>query len=502
VNTESPLSPERPLVESGRFRVALIGRDDIKWQALPKFARLLPQLKQARRIEITRTPTKLVEQYVLPGTALFVKRYLHGVHRFRPVKYFVRRPRSKREWQLADRLEALGVPVVPHLAHGERWSWRGLEESLLVTEGLSGFTVVSKYIDTAAANFQRTLGSFVARMHAAGIVHRDLHLSNLVYSQLAGELKLVDLDKIYLGPPLDLDARLQALATLCSQLATTDPFFEAYGDDYRQHRESIQVKALEVRKRKLAEDAARCLPPRHHSSFEVKVVSGIKWLTRLEYFDRNLLNVIEKPQVLLETRACQLKVGRSSTVAHANGLVIRRYRPHGLRAHARNYLRRSRARRIFRVGYHLEIAGISTATMMAAGDKKRFGLVVESYVVTGELAATPLDRWHGNYAALALSIGSLLAATHEAGFSHRDLKTSNILVGSDRVPYLIDMEGVRYLGTVSDQRAVADLARLARDFRGRRQSVRLNELRMLRAYCLERRRADVRWWFEQIRARL
>ena len=197
----SDQSGKCPSVASQRgFHPAPIEHADIRWEASPEFPRFLRQLPQARRLEITRTPTKLVEQYDLPGASLFVKRYLHGVRRFRPCKYFLRRPRSRREWQRADRLEALGVPVVPHLAHGERWSWRGLEESLLVTEGLPGFTVVSSQMDTTAADLQRSLGAFVASMHTAGITHQDLHPSNLVYSQQTQELKLIDLDKISIGP--------------------------------------------------------------------------------------------------------------------------------------------------------------------------------------------------------------------------------------------------------------------------------------------------------------
>ena len=58
---------------------------------------------------------------------------------------------------------------------------------------------------------------------------------------------------------------------------------------------------------------------------------------------------------------------------------------------------------------------------------------------------------------------TLIAQLHRAGFSHRDLKPSNIVINSLGQVFLIDLEGLRFEGEVTPQRAVADLKRYERD---------------------------------------
>ena len=59
--------------------------------------------------------------------------------------YVIRQPKSQREWRHATELQARGIRVVPHLAYGERWSWRGLLQSTLITEGFDGFVPLDAY---------------------------------------------------------------------------------------------------------------------------------------------------------------------------------------------------------------------------------------------------------------------------------------------------------------------------------------------------------------------
>ncbi|HEY6395668.1 MAG TPA: lipopolysaccharide kinase InaA family protein, partial [Candidatus Binataceae bacterium] len=130
-------------------------RAGVRWEALAAFATILERLHRNCGEEIQRTPAKLVERYTVEERTLYVKRYLHGVSASRPLKYIFKHPRSWREWLLAHRLEVIGVPIVTHVAHGERWSWRGLEESILVTEGLPGYAALSNRADAGTPEVQR-----------------------------------------------------------------------------------------------------------------------------------------------------------------------------------------------------------------------------------------------------------------------------------------------------------------------------------------------------------
>jgi serine/threonine protein kinase len=105
---------------------------------------------------------------------------------------------------------------------------------------------------------------------------------------------------------------------------------------------------------------------------------------------------------------------------------------------------------------------------------------------------------------------------HDAGFSHRDLKAPNILAspahGPGSRPVLVDLDGLAYKGTVSEDRRAQNLMRLSVSLDEWGVARQTDRLRFLRAYlapagCLApittrgRQRGDTepgrelaRWW--------
>jgi serine/threonine protein kinase len=83
-------------------------------------------------------------------------------------------------------------------------------------------------------------------------------------------------------------------------------------------------------------------------------------------------------------------------------------------------------------------------------------------------------------------VADLAADLHNAGFCHRDLKVTNILLDDKLKPWLIDLDGVRYCGKISTARAAADLGVLARDFGTRPGWLLWFGGRFLRRYCQRR----------------
>jgi hypothetical protein len=112
----------------------------------------------------------------------YIKRYRHERRGLLPVAYSVRSDKSRREWRFAPEFQTRGIAVVPHLAHGERWGWYGLLESVLITEGLLGCVSLLAFSESGTPTFQSALGRFLRHMHDAGVgllsKKRALHLRN------------------------------------------------------------------------------------------------------------------------------------------------------------------------------------------------------------------------------------------------------------------------------------------------------------------------------------
>ena len=474
--------------------------DGCYWEVIAGFEPMLRPLLKAAVLESKGTPVKRIERRQVGNRTFFIKRLLHGERALRPLKYFFKNPRSRREWRNAGRLERAGVPVVARIAHGERWSFRGMLESILITEAAPGFVTFEPARDAVSREAQGALGSFIRILHDAGCFHHDLHASNLLFSRTANSFRLVDFDKLSMRGPLDRRSRILSLASLASFVPLEDRFFEAYGSASPEFIDTVFRESKLARRALIIEEGARCLPPRHHSDFPTVRCEDLEWVVRKSFLDDELRQVLRDPDAFFVSDARLLKRGRSAAIAAAHGFVIKRYDFHGLRRLVRNNARESRARRAFRKAYLLELAGIPTAGPIACAERRRMGLIVRGYFITREIpGASSLRATARDRGAVARAIGAMLARMHNEGFSHRDTQASNILVDPESRVYLIDMEGLRYEKSVPDTRAVADLSRLARDLRDRRTPLRaLDAARLLHAYCRARGMRDARWWYEHL----
>lgn len=83
----------------------------------------------------------------------------------------------------------------------------------------------------------------------------------------------------------------------------------------------------------------------------------------------------------------------------------------------------------------------------------------------------------------AHAVAELLGKLHNEGFMHRDLKETNIVFDGSGHVFLLDLEGLDYLGFTSNRRAAMDLERLSRAARNLRQVSRGDRLAFIRHYC-------------------
>jgi tRNA A-37 threonylcarbamoyl transferase component Bud32 len=420
-----------------------LDKNGVRWEMQPDIALVLDEILTLSGSTIKEAPAKLVTVHSVRGKTYYVKRYRHSAVALRPLKFFFKPSQARQEWELAQKLETLGLPIVRHVAIGERWSWRGLLESMLITEGFDG----KPLNEVAEVNPEAAL-RFVNRMHELGVLQRDLHPGNILVAPRTGEMRLVDLYCTEIKPYLTEAERALNLALLRIHLPV---------------KVSPEVERLSAqeRRRRLYYRSKRCL--KHNREFAPKNLGGLPWQIRLPFQNAEVERLLAAPDEFLAARAHILKPGRSSTVGKAGGLVLKRYNFRKFGNLFKDLFRLSKARRAFRKAYHLELVGIPTARCIATADRRVARVLLHSYFLMEEIpGAIHLGQWRGDNAHAIQAVAALLAKLHNLGFSHRDLKETNLIFDRDQRLYLIDFEGLEYLETVPPDRARADFARLER----------------------------------------
>lgn len=443
----------------------------VRWELQTDFAPLLEEILESPVQVVKESPVKQVTKHSHLGREFYIKRYIHRSVPLRPLKYHFKATQARQEWDLAQMLEAREIPIVRHVALGERRTWAGVDESILITEGFDG-SPVNKVPDADLGAVLR----FVERMHAKGVIQEDLHPANLLARGNPFELRLVDLYGTRVTSRLSAAECQRNLALLRIHLPVpVDP--------------EVERLSRQLRHKLLFERSKRCF--RSNREFGVIRASDLKWRVRLPCVTDGLTRLLGAPDPWLASRAKILKPGRSATVGASDGLVLKRFNLRKIESLVKDLFRSSRAKRAFRAAYHLELAGVNTAQPVAFADCRRLRVLLRSYLVTAEIpGAVSLQTWLQSGTALnrtvSQSIGELIGKLHREGFSHRDLKPANILFDDQMKPSLIDLDGLQRVGEIHDSRAATDLERLNRGVAAAREVARGARFSFLRAYCRTR----------------
>ncbi len=231
------------------------------------------------------------------------------------------------------------------------------------------------------------------------------------------------------------------------------------------------------------------------ASPELIRVGQLTWRIRSNAWVKELTPVLENPDAFLANRELQFKNTRTVTVSRIPplapglpGLVMRRLN-YGQPIHRlRDWLRPTRARRAFVIGLRLEKTGVNTPRPVAAAEARRLQWPLRAYLITEEVpGAQTLARFLTSRVppprSVVHELAALIAGLHERGFSHRDLKATNVLLDRAEHPHLIDLDGIRFCGRISNRRAAEDLTRLASGLLDVSSWQRLASWRFLLHYC-------------------
>ncbi len=198
-----------------------------------------------------------------------------------------------------------------------------------------------------------------------------------------------------------------------------------------------------------------------------------------------LASLVKSPEGLLsKPTTTVIKQGRSALVVlvglSIGGIQTRTaYKRCGSRSWLRRIvrgLRTSAAVRNFRLGHRLLNLGIATPRPLIAISPRWLNLLKPSYLATEWIdGALPLDAfargandWARSRSRAVLcdaarQLGRLIATLHNRGFSHRDLKSANLLArerGGRVEVFLIDLDGASRAYLRLERTRLKNLARL------------------------------------------
>jgi len=427
------------------------------------------------------------------------------------------------EMRFSRYLAARGVPVPEVLAtccaNGAAW---------LISAGLEPTCPANRWHAQAIARGDQAgiraatvaLADLVGRMHAAGVVHRDLHCGNvLVHRDDPTRLALTDLHRMRRRRRLSRAARAANLAQLLHdrRLVTTR------SEKLRFLKHYLRASGAEGSLRGwvwMIEPLARRHTRRLHAQRDRRVTGQNRYFTDLAVGGYRGHVVLESKRTVpgstasaMTFTAAQWREALADPAALLDGpgaavikdspssrVVRRRLRvgPHELdvfikrprRKKAIRWLldafRDSRPLRAFRLGHALLTRHIHNALPLAALERRRGPLLLDSILITEAVAdgvhlnrflslhlgsregdgSVPPARRRRLAREVLWLLGRLVRRLHTEGFAHRDLKASNLLVlwdgSADATPeiIMIDLDGLRRVRHVSQRLQFRGLMRL------------------------------------------
>lgn len=196
-----------------------------------------------------------------------------------------------------------------------------------------------------------------------------------------------------------------------------------------------------------------------------------------------------------------LKDGRRGTVAAvptATGtLVLKRFREHTPLRIAVTLALGSSAHRVWQAAARMRAAGFPVPEPVAALERRRFGVPVESCAITHWVDGAALnDVWHARTGAarraLTIAFADYLRRLHAAGLYPQDLRAANLIVARENPPVfvLVDLDRVRRYPRLSWRRRRKNIVQVHRSVG--RGAPRREALRFLRRYLDDPSGAELR----------
>lgn len=304
----------------------------------------------------------------------------------------------------------------------------------------------------------RQAAAQLARLHQAGVVHRDPHANNFLVGGSDGRIHLIDGDGVHpvLGRrPLGRRASLRNLARLCAERppladAGVAEMFGAYAAvrGWSPAASGPLDRATRVERRRRER---RYLEKAQRDCTEFACEHGFRrYLIRLRTaMDPALDALLADPERAMRAGEV-VKAGNSATVVRVHlgnrTCIVKRYNQKSLWHALRRVIRpTARFRRAWLNGQRLHLLDIPTARPLALLERRFGPLRGVAYLVMEDLGADDLGALAaaGDVSdATVDGVVRLFQALRAAGLRHGDTKATNFIVAADRVA-LVDLDAMR-----------------------------------------------------------
>jgi tRNA A-37 threonylcarbamoyl transferase component Bud32 len=302
----------------------------------------------------------------------------------------------------------------------------------------------------------------IATQHVLGVLQRDLHLGNFLFS--GKMIYTLDGAQITVMPGLlPKKESMENIALLLSQLgAGVETLQHSLFLHYARARGWLLKPAdttemLYLIKKYDVERWKRYEKKIYRSSTEFSRIARLGWrgMAARRYAGQELQEFIRHPEsVFMHPSAVMLKNGRSSTVIKVNldghELVIKRYNMKNIWHRMRRLLRVTRASHSWRLAQKLRLFQVNTAEPVAYLETNMFGLRGKSYYVMSHVSGCDVKKYLTPYenepyaaANVIQRVCKLLTSLKKLEITHGDLKAANIIVDNHGRPCLIDLDGAR-----------------------------------------------------------
>lgn len=311
----------------------------------------------------------------------------------------------------------------------------------------------------------------LATQHVLGVLQHDLHLKNFLLTEKT--IYTLDGGQVELFPRLlGKKISLKNLALFLAQLGVGQEqlqqqlfqyYAQARGWLYKLQDQVEMNNAIQTWQEKRWRQFQKKI---FRNSSDFVLLKNLRTVGMIQraYTFADCLPFFQDPERFFNTAEIEmLKAGRSSTVIKVpfaqQMIVVKRYNFKSTWHHARRALRTTRAAQCWELAQKLTLFGVATARPIAYIEKRLLGLCGRSYYLTEYIPGGDAGVYFREHAkspekitAMIQKIAALLRNLAKLHITHGDLKITNILIGPNDQPYLIDLDGAYEHTTIASLR--------------------------------------------------